>query len=127
MGNSIKKNVLGGALRICCSSPATGYFRDGFCRTDDSDHGRHVVCAQMTSEFLQFTKAKGNDLTTPHPELRFPGLKAGDLWCLCALRWKEAYEAGMHPPVVLESTEQSALQFIPLEALLANSTQVPSE
>ena len=89
-------NVLGGPLRLCCSSPMTGWFRDGYCRTDDNDTGRHVVCAKMTSEFLEFSKSRGNDLMTPRPP-SFPGLVEGDKWCLCAMRWVEAFEAGKAP------------------------------
>lgn len=112
-----KTNVLGGALGSCCFAPKTGYFRDGYCRTDESDRGRHVVCAEMTESFLRFTKEQGNDLSTPRPEFGFPGLKPGDRWCLCALRWREAWEEDMAPPVILEACEQSALEVIPLEAL----------
>jgi len=112
-----KKNVLGGPLAACCFAPVTGYFRDGYCRSDKSDLGRHVVCAQMTEHFLAFTKARGNDLSTPRPEFGFPGLQPGDRWCLCALRWKEAWEHGAAPPVVLEACEQTALKVIPIEVL----------
>jgi uncharacterized protein (DUF2237 family) len=112
-----KKNVLGEALEACCFAPKTGYFRDGYCRTDESDRGRHVVCAEMTESFLRFTKEQGNDLSTPRQEFGFPGLKPGDRWCLCALRWREAREEDMAPPVILEACEESALEVIPLEAL----------
>lgn len=112
-----KKNVLGGPLQPCCHSPVTGYFRDGFCRTDDSDFGRHVVCAVMTDDFLVFSRDAGNDLISPRPEFQFPGLKAGDCWCLCAVRWQEAYEAGVPPKVILESCESSALEYCALDAL----------
>jgi uncharacterized protein len=112
-----KKNVLGGPLEACCHAPLTGYFRDGYCRTDDTDHGRHVVCAEMTAEFLDYTKSRGNDLSTPRPEFDFPGLAPGDRWCLCALRWKEAWEEGIAPPVILESCEETALELVPFEAL----------
>lgn len=121
----MKKNVLGGPLEACCFDPVTGFFRDGFCRTDDHDHGRHVVCAQITPEFLRYTQARGNDLMTPRPEFGFPGLRAGDAWCLCAVRWKEAADAGVGPPVFLHRTEQSALDYIPLELL--QSHQVANE
>ncbi len=120
---SKKKNVLGKPLESCCSAPKTGYFRDGYCRTDQSDRGRHVVCAEMSVEFLKFTKNKGNDLSTPRPELNFPGLKPGDRWCLCAIRWKEAWELNVAPRVVLEACEESALEIIPLEALRQHSIQ----
>ncbi|MEZ0483019.1 DUF2237 family protein [Fibrella aquatica] len=106
------KNILGGPLTCCCKKPMTGYYRDGFCRTDDQDTGRHVVCAIMTDAFLAFTLSRGNDLVTPRPEFQFPGLKAGDRWCLCALRWREAYEAQVAPPVVLASTHERALQYV---------------
>lgn len=95
----------------------TGFYRDGYCRTDEWDGGRHVVCAVMTEEFLAFTRAMGNDLTTPRPEYRFPGLKPGDRWCLCALRWKEAYEYGLAPPVIPEACAEEALQYIDLHTL----------
>lgn len=112
-----KKNVLGGLLKACCYAPKTGYFRDGYCRTDQSDYGRHVVCTEMTTAFLSFTKDHGNDLSTPRPEFDFPGLKPGDRWCLCALRWKEAWKEGVVPPVILEACEETALKLIPLDIL----------
>jgi uncharacterized protein len=112
-----KRNVLGGPLEACCYAPETGYFRDGYCRTDQSDHGRHVVCAEMTAGFLEFSRNRGNDLSTPRPEFGFPGLKPGDRWCLCALRWEEAWKEGVAPSVILEACEESALKLIPLEAL----------
>ncbi len=111
------KNVLGTELQPCCLDPLTGYYRDGLCRTGPSDTGRHVICARMTAEFLAFTKSRGNDLSTPIPAYQFPGLKPGDQWCLCALRWREAYEAGVAPPVVLAATHERALQYVTLEAL----------
>lgn len=113
-----KKNVFGMPLELCCLKPKTGYFRDGFCRTDDSDFGRHVVCAQVTAEFLRFSKSKGNDLITPRPEFDFPGLQDGDFWCLCAVRWKEALEAGVAPKIRLESCEETLLNYITLEELI---------
>lgn len=112
-----KRNVLGNPLEPCCYAPKTGFFRDGYCRTDDLDHGRHIICSEMTAEFLQFTKNRGNDLSTPRPEYEFPGLKVGDRWCLCALRWKEAWEEGVAPPVILEACEETALKVVPLEVL----------
>ena len=112
-----KTNVLGGPLQACCFAPATGFYRDGYCRTDTLDRGRHVICAQVTAEFLAFTKQHGNDLSTPRPEFGFPGLPPGDRWCLCAMRWKEAHENGVAPPVVLEACEQTALKVVPLETL----------
>ncbi len=114
-------NVLGTPLLACSFDPVTGYFRDGCCHTDASDHGTHVVCARVTKAFLEFSKARGNDLSTPRPEYRFAGLQPGDRWCLCALRWQEAYEAGVAPPVVLESTLAKALEVTSLEALRAHA------
>ena len=111
------KNVLGGTLIACCTSPVTGFYRDGYCHTGPFDTGRHVICAQMTDKFLQFTLSRGNNLITPLPAYQFPGLKAGDCWCLCALRWREAYEAGCAPPVFLERTHEQALQYVSLEML----------
>lgn len=119
-----KKNVLGGPLEACCFAPVTGYFRDGYCRSDKSDLGRHVVCAEMTEPFLEFTRVRGNDLSTPRPAFGFPGLQPGDRWCLCALRWKEAWEHGVAPPVILEACDQAALQVIPIEALQQNAIKV---
>ena len=115
------KNVLGGELEACCMSPMTGFHRDGFCQTGPGDFGVHVVCAQMTEEFLAFTRRQGNDLSTPMPEHGFPGLKPGDRWCLCAMRWKEAMDAGAAPPVILEATHIAALEFVSLEELRAHA------
>lgn len=115
------KNVLGKELEACCFDPKTGFFRDGFCNTNQYDHGTHVVCAVITDAFLSFTLTRGNDLTTPRPEFDFPGLKPGDGWCLCALRWVEAYQAGVAPPVKLNATHEKVLEYIPLEALKAHS------
>ena len=95
----------------------TGFYRDGFCRTDEQDQGRHVICAIMSESFLTFTRSRGNDLTTPRPEFQFPGLTPGDRWCLCALRWREAYDAGVAPPVLLACTHERALQYVTLEML----------
>ncbi|TWT84360.1 hypothetical protein CA13_58380 [Planctomycetes bacterium CA13] len=111
------KNVLGTDLQSCSTDPMTGFYRDGCCNTGGSDAGVHVVCTEMTEAFLAFSKEKGNDLSTPNQVFRFPGLKPGDRWCLCAARWKEAYDAGKAPPVVLESTHISALEFASLEEL----------
>jgi len=111
------KNVLGTPLQTCCTDPMTGFYRNGRCETGPEDYGTHVVCAEMTEEFLTFTKSKGNDLSTPRPEFRFPGLEPGDKWCLCALRWREAWEAGVAPPVVLERTHEKALRYMKLEDL----------
>jgi uncharacterized protein len=120
------KNVLGEPLQTCCTSPMTGFYRTGRCDTGAGDHGIHVVCAQMTREFLQFTRARGNDLSTPVPEFGFPGLKPGDRWCLCAERWKEAMEAGAAPPVVLAATHISALEFVSLEELSDHAIDRPA-
>ncbi len=111
------KNVLGEPLELCCTSPMTGYYRDGYCTTGSGDLGVHVVCAQVTAEFLTYTKAQGNDLSTPMPAYGFPGLKPGDRWCLCASRWKEALDDGVAPPVVLASTHAAALKHVTLEEL----------
>ena len=112
-----EQNVLGEPLQPCSMDPKTGFFRDGCCRTGPDDAGSHTVCAVMTAEFLEFTKRQGNDLSTPRPEYRFPGLKPGDRWCLCVSRWQEASEAGMAPAVVLEATHRKALEVVTLEAL----------
>ena len=111
------QNVLGTALVPCSYDPLTGYFRDGCCNTDASDLGSHLICVKVTTAFLAFSFERGNDLVTPLPEYRFAGLKAGDRWCLCANRWREALEAGVAPPVVLESTHRSALGFVTIEQL----------
>jgi len=121
MSKSTAKNVLGGALKTCGTEPKTGFYRTGCCETGPEDSGSHVVCAVVTDEFLQFSRKRGNDLITPRPGYHFPGLKAGDRWCLCALRWKEAFDAGVAPPVVLEATHEAALRFINLEHLLAHA------
>ena len=110
-------NIFGDEIEACCYDPMTGYFRDGFCNTDEHDHGSHVVCAVMTDDFLEFSKSRGNDLSTPRPEFNFPGLKEGDRWCLCALRWKEAYDAGVAPKVYLESCHLNSLNFVTKEQL----------
>ncbi|MEB3229246.1 MAG: DUF2237 domain-containing protein [Synechocystis sp.] len=116
--DSTDKNVLGGDLNCCCKSPLTGFYRNGYCQTGPMDYGRHVVCAQVTAEFLAFSRARGNDLSTPLPAYQFPGLKPGDKWCLCAARWKEAKDAGMAPLVDLSATHQSALEVISLDELI---------
>jgi len=110
-------NVLGGELRACSFDPLTGFHRDGSCQMAGDDAGTHVVCARMTPEFLAFSLARGNDLVTPRPRMRFRGLKAGDRWCVCALRWLEALEAGVAPPVVLDATHERALDLVPLAVL----------
>ena len=111
------KNVLGTELRPCCKFPMTGFYRDGSCNTGEDDFGRHVVCIRITDEFLKFSKEMGNDLSTSDPESDFPGLIAGDQWCLCALRWQEAFEAGAAPEVILESTHILALEVLKIEDL----------
>ena len=115
------KNVLGGELVSCCTGPMTGFYRDGFCRTGADDTGRHTVCIIATDDFLEFSKAVGNDLSTPMPQYAFPGLKEGDKWCLCMLRWREALEAGMAPQVVLEATHEAALTVVGLDDLKAHA------
>ena len=112
-----QKNVLGGALQPCCKFPMTGFYRDGYCRTGVEDVGRHTVCIRVTEDFLTFSYHAGNDLSTPVPDADFPGLIAGDQWCLCALRWQEAFESGAAPEVVLESTHESTLEVVKLENL----------
>ena len=115
------RNVLGGVLRACSQDPETGFYRNGRCQTGPRDLGNHVVCAEMTEAFLNFTKEKGNDLITPRPEMNFPGLEPGDLWCLCAARWQEAVEADVAPPVVLSATNEAALKVLDLEVLKAHA------
>lgn len=113
------KNVLGGKLEVCCTNPMTGFYRNGSCETGPEDPGVHIVCAQVTEKFLAFTKARGNDLSSPTGS--FPGLKPGDCWCLCASRWQEALEAGVAPPVVLSATHVYALEHLSLEDLKQHS------
>lgn len=115
------KNVLGEPLDQCGCDPMTGFFRDGYCRTDNADRGVHTVCAIVTDEFLGYSKAMGNDLSTPRPEFGFEGLKEGDRWCLCAGRWLEAYKAGRAPKVILSACEEESLAIIPIEALKAHA------
>jgi uncharacterized protein len=112
-------NVLGTELRPCSYDPLTGFFRDGCCHTREDDVGTHVVCARVTQEFLDHSLRRGNDLVTPRPEHRFRGLKPGDRWCLCAVRWRQAFQAGVAPPVVLEATHEKALSLVPLSELKA--------
>ncbi len=111
------KNVLGTDLQTCSMNPVTGYFRDGCCNHGATDHGLHLVCTQVSESFLRFSQERGNDLSTPIPEYDFPGLKEGDRWCLCVLRWKEALLSGVAPSVVLEATHMSTLEFVDLEDL----------
>jgi uncharacterized protein len=118
-GFSTELNVLGTPLVKCCDDPPTGFYRDGQCVTGPEDSGTHVVCSVVTKEFLDFTLSRGNDLVTPRPG--FPGLKPGSRWCLCALRWREALEAGYAPPVVLDSTSNAALKYTTLSALQAHA------
>lgn len=115
------KNVFGREVALCGSEPKTGFFRDGCCNTGPQDRGNHTVCARVTKEFLEFSKAQGNDLSTPVPAYGFPGLKPGDRWCLCAARWKEAFDAGVAPPVLLAATHEAALGVVPYEALAAHA------
>lgn len=110
------KNVLGGPLQCCCKDPVTGFTRDGYCKVVSGDTGVHAVCAQVTDEFLEYTKQQGNDLSTPRPP-HFPGLKNGSKWCLCASRWKQAHEAGKAPKIFLEATDAKALEYIDMELL----------
>jgi uncharacterized protein (DUF2237 family) len=120
-GGPLARNVLGGVLLPCSMEPLTGWTRDGCCRTDANDHGSHTVCAVMTAEFLAFSASVGNDLSTPRPEFRFPGLVPGDQWCLCAMRWEEARQAGCAPRVALAATNVAALRFCDLEHLQAHA------
>ena len=118
MADETSKNVLGKSLEILGTKPMTGFYRDGYCRTGKDDTGTHVVAASVTKEFLAFSKSRGNDLMTANPSSNFPGLKPGDRWCLCGLRWKEALDAGVAPPVLLEATHEKALEFISIEISL---------
>jgi uncharacterized protein (DUF2237 family) len=111
------RNVLGGELQACSTEPLTGFYRDGCCNTGAEDLGVHTVCACMTEEFLIFSKAQGNDLSTPQPHVGFAGLQPGDQWCLCASRWSEAKSAGVAPPVVLEATHAATLEWVSLDEL----------
>lgn len=113
------KNIFGEELEVCCTNPLTGFYRDGSCKTGPQDLGTHTVCAVITQEFLDYTLSRGNDLITPRPEYLFPGLNAGDRWCLCALRWLEAYQAGKAPLVILEATHEKTLELIPMDVLVS--------
>ena len=119
--SAVPTNVLGTELQSCCRDPLTGFFRDGYCRTGPGDVGLHTVCVKVTREFLDFSVLDGNDLVTPHPEWGFPGLEPGDKWCVCVTRWKDALEHDVAPPVVLEATHSSALEFVTLEQLQAHA------
>jgi len=113
----VQRNVLGGPLGRCSDKPLTGFFRDGCCNTSEEDIGSHTLCVVLTAEFLQFSKQRGNDLSTPRPEFDFPGLKPGDRWCLCAARWREALQAGMAPRVVLNACNEQSLEVVSLDDL----------
>ena len=115
----MNKNIFGDPLSACSNKPLTGYFRNGCCDTDDTDLGMHTVCIVSTKEFLTFSKEVGNDLTTPLPRFGFDGVKPGDRWCLCALRWKEAFQNNSAPMVVLEATNEKTLDVIPMEDLIS--------
>ena len=118
MNSEVKqKNVFGEEIESCCENPITGFFRDGFCHTDERDEGIHTGCVSMTNDFLEFSKARGNDLSTPRPEFNFPCVKEGDSWCLCAERWAEAYEADMAPMLYIKKTNIRTLDIVPLELL----------
>ena len=116
------KNILGTDLKCCGTKPMTGYFRDGFCRTTETDRGRHVVACIVNEKFLHFTRQMGNDLSSPNPMYNFPGLKPGDKWCVCALRWKEAFDAGCAPEVILEATHEKSLDYLNLHDLISMSS-----
>lgn len=120
-------NVLGGVLEPCSTDPLTGFFRDGCCTTGPEDLGQHTICAVVTPEFLEHQRTVGNDLSTPLPAHGFPGLQPGDRWCVVAMRWRQAYDAGVAAPVVLASTHEQALEIVPLEILQAHAVDVPSD
>jgi uncharacterized protein len=120
---NIQKNVLGTDLKLASIDPLTGYFRTGYCNTDANDKGLHVVAAVVTKEFLEYSKSQGNDLITAYPASNFPGLKSGNVWCLCVLRWKEALDAGVAPPVILEATNIKALEYVSLELLKSHKAE----
>ena len=123
MAVSTQKNILGHPLQACSHTPCTGFYRDGFCHTGEHDVGSHTVCAVMNDEFLIYSKKMGNDLSTPMPQFNFPGLKAGDRWCLCASRWLQAWEHGVAPMVILECTHERAQDIVPRHHLLAHALQ----
>lgn len=118
-------NVVGGELLECSADPLTGFYRDGCCATGPDDLGSHTVCAEMTAEFLEFSRRAGNDLSTPQPQFGFPGLHPGERWCVCAARWLEAHRAGVAPPVNLAATHQRALEVVPIELLLERAADGP--
>lgn len=117
------RNILGGPLTECCHDPLTGFFRDGTCNTDRNDVGVHTVCAILTEEFLAFSRAQGNDLSTPRTEMGFPGLQAGDRWCLCAARWAEAVDAGVAPPIVPSACHEATLEVVDIDTLRRHALQ----
>ena len=117
MTNEKQQNVFGEKIESCCTNPLTGFYRDGFCHTGVNDRGMHTVCVEITWQFLEFSREKGNDLITPKPEFNFPGLKEGDHWCPCAARWLEAYRAGVAPKVNLSATNIETLAIIPMKIL----------
>lgn len=119
--------MLGGELEPCGTDPLTGFYRDGCCNTGPEDRGSHTVCAVVSGEFLAHQQKTGNDLITPRPEYRFPGLQPGDRWCVVAWRWLQAYEAGVAPPVVLAATHERAVDIVPLEALRRHAVDVPAD
>ena len=119
-----EKNVLGENLKTCCTSPMTGFYRNGACETGPADIGTHVVCAEVTKDFLEFTRSRGNDLMSPAPHHGFPGLKPGDRWCLCVSRWKEALDAGLAPPVMLAATHEATLKYVSLEDLKKHAVTI---
>lgn len=121
--SSSARNVLGEPLQSCSLDPMTGYYRNGCCDTGQGDMGVHTVCARVTAEFLEFSQSRGNDLSTPHPQYDFPGLKPGDQWCLCANRWQEAFDAGVAPAVVLEATHIGTLEWVNLDDLKAHAVE----
>jgi uncharacterized protein len=127
MSESGERNVLGGPLEPCGTDPMTGFYRDGCCTSRDDDRGQHTICAVVTREFLQHQRSVGNDLTTPVPQYGFPGLQPGDRWCVVAVRWAQAYVAGVAAPVVLASTNAKALDVVPLEALRQHAVDVPGD
>jgi uncharacterized protein (DUF2237 family) len=124
---SDQRNVLGGPLEVCGTEPVTGFFRDGCCSTGPEDVGSHTVCAVVTAEFLEHQRSVGNDLTTPLPEWRFPGLQPGDRWCVVAVRWLQAYQEGVAPPVVLAATHERAVDVVPLRLLREHAVDVPAD
>ena len=123
----MERNVLGGPLEMCGTDPLTGFYRDGCCRTGPGDFASHTICAVLTAEFLEYQQSIGNDLSTPMPEYRFPGLTPGDRWCVVAVRWVQAHLDGAAPPVVLESTNERALEIVPLAVLESYAADVPGD